>query len=110
MAKLAEIIEPVAGTAMGRGPSAQAISQLERAVAYYTGSVGAAVLNFGKMFLNAVTKSAAETSTLTPTGSIASTIGKEAAKKATESARLRPETIGRLGAIGTGSAVAISEE
>lgn len=110
MAKLAEIIEPVAGTAMGRGPSAQAISQLERAVAYYTGSVGAAVLNFGKMFLNAVTKSGAETSTLTPTGSIASTIGKEAAKKATESARLRPETIGRLGAIGTGSAVAISEE
>lgn len=110
MAKLAEIIEPVAGTAMGRGPSAQAISQLEKAVAYYTGSVGATVLNFAKMFLNAVTKTGAEKSTLAPTEAITSTIGEQAAKRATELARLRPETIGRLGAIGTGSAVAISEE
>ena len=109
LVKIAQIIEPVGGTALGRGPSAQAIAQAERLVSSYTGVIGGAVLNMGKSLISAITKSGAERSALTPVTEIAETTAREAARKASEAARLTPTAISRAGAASAGLSSALED-
>lgn len=109
LVKISQIIEPVGGTALGRGPSAQAIAQAERLLTSYTGVIGGAVLNMGKSLISAITKSGAERSALTPVTEIAETTAREAARRASEAARLTPTAISRAGAASAGLTSALED-
>lgn len=93
---LAKTIEPVSGTFQGRGPSAQAVAQLEKTAKAAGSSLGRGIMDFAETIFKSAREAGAEREVL----SGAAPILTEARRQAT---RIRPEIPaagGRIGAVG----------
>ena len=101
--QLAKVIEPVGGTAMGKGPSAQAVKQLEDVVRGMGGRIGQGLTDLLGGVIKSVKQSGQEREVLSGAAPIMSDVVGRAR-------RLRPEIPATGGALGAGTAAATTEE